>query len=271
MCNVNKNDNIVVFFQPVYLKCDIKNNAGIVNRVHCDCKLICVPSKTQNLLHDMLGHHLCVVSDECIPIVDTIIPDNTLIGDFKFTPIATTSTSLHSCKSEIAPTPQNCTESHKKTNKSKFMCKNISDKRGTNKNIFPVSDCICYTHKWKFPTITWNHNRRVRLKSNPEFNHMPLQRYQSHHSSSDEDWFEEVGDDEINHYDEEKNKCNSNGNTTLGNTESVPINLDSESDHIATNRFKWCSSLAFSKLCDKRPLTKAKIAHRDPKNVCRIT
>lgn len=258
----------------MYLKCDIKNNAGIVDRVDCDCKLICVPPETQNPLHALLGPRLCVDSNECIPIVDTIIPDNTLIGEIKIIPTPATSTSLHSCEFEILPVAQNCAESHKKRNKHRFIRKKISDKHGTNKSIFPVSDCICYTHKWKFPLImqkAWNHNRRVRLKSNPSFNNMPLQRYQSHHSSSDEDWFEEVADDEISHSDDEKNQCNSNENITLANAKGFPVHFDSESDHVATNRFKWCSSFAFSKLCDKRPLTETKIAHRDPTNFCRIT
>lgn len=265
---------LLCFFQPVYLKCDIKNNAGIVDRVDCDCKLICVPPETQNPLHALLGPRLCVDSNECIPIVDTIIPDNTLIGEIKIIPTPATSTSLHSCEFEILPIAQNCEESHKKRNKHRFIRKKISDKHGTNKSIFPVSDCICYTHKWKFPLImqkAWNHNRRVRLKSNPSFNNMPLQRYQSHHSSSDEDWFEEVADDEISHSDDEKNQCNSNENITLSNAKDFPVHFDSESDHVATNRFKWCSSFAFSKLCDKRPLTETNIAHRDPTNFCRIT
>lgn len=256
------------------MKCDIKNNAGIVDRVDCDCKLICVPPKTQNPPHALLGALLCVESNECIPVVDTIIPDNTLVGEVKITSKPTTSKSLHSCAFEIVPITQNCAESHKKMKKPRFLRKKISDKHGTNKSIFPVSDCICYTHKWKFPMImqkAWNHNRRVRLKSNPSVNNMPLQRYQSHHSSSDEDWFEEVADDETIHFDDEKNKYHSKEEITFTNSKGFPVNFDSESDHVATNRCKWCSLFAFRKLCDKRPITETKIGHRDPTNFCRIT
>lgn len=265
-----------MFFQPVYLKFDIMNNAGIVdNRVDCACKLNRVPPETQNPPHALLGTHLCVDSNECcIPIVDTIIPDNTVLGEVKIP--SAPSTSTDDCVFDTKPKIQNYTESHSKTNKpfnGGFWRKKISDKHGTHKSIFPVSDCICKTHKWTFPTImqrAWKHNRRIRLKSIPSFNNMPLQRYQSHHSSSDEDWFEEIGDDETNNCDDKKNKCNSDSNETFTNADNYPINFDDQSEQLTTNKFKWCSSFAFRKFCDKRPLTETKIARRDPTTSCRI-
>lgn len=263
-----------MFFQPVYLKCDIMNNAGIVDRVDCACKLNRVPPETQNSLHALLGD-LCIDPDCCIPVVDTIIPDNTL-GEIKISPMTpSTSTSLNNCEFDIISIKQN--SSFRKTNKPftcGFLRKKNSDKHGTNKSMFPVSDCICKTHKWKFPMImqkAWKHNRRIRLKSNPSFNNMPLQRYQSHHSSSDEDWFEEIADDEINNCYEKKNKCNDNEIKTFTNADDCPITLDSESDYVTTNRFKWCSSYAFRKFFDKRPLTETRIARRVPTNSCRIS
>lgn len=264
-----------MFFQPVYLKCDIKNNAGIVDRVDCACKLNRVPPETQNPLHALLGDHLCVDSNECcIPVVDTIIPDIDVLGEVKIPPAPSTSTD--DSELDIVSLKRNYTESHCKTNKPftcGFLRKKISDKHGTHKSIFPDSNCICKTHKWKFPTImqkAWKHNRRIRLKSIPSFNNMPLQRYQSHHSSSDEDWFEEIADDETNNCDDKKNKCNSNSNKTLVNVDNCPINFDNKSEQVATNKFKWCSSFAFRKFCEKQPLTETKIARRDPTTSCRI-
>lgn len=266
-----------MFFQPVYLKCDIMNNAGIVDRVDCACKLNRVPPEIQNPLHALLGD-LCIDSECCNPIVDTVIPDNTLLGEIKMSPMTpSTSTSLNNCEFDIVSIKQNFTESYKKPNKPftcGFLRKKNSDKHGTNKSIFPVSNCICKTHKWKFPMImqkAWKHNRRVRLKSNPSFNNMPLQRYQSHHSSSDEDWFEEIADDEFHNCNEKKIKCNNDETETLVNADDCTVKLDSESDHVTTNRFKWCSSYAFRKICDKRPLTETKIARRDLTNSCRIS
>ncbi|KAL4148770.1 hypothetical protein QTP88_002930 [Uroleucon formosanum] len=235
--------------KPVYLKCDIMNNAGIVNRVDCACKLNRVPPETQNPLHALLG--------------EVKIP-------------SAPSTSTYDSELDIVSIRQNYTENHGKINKpfaSGFLRKKVSDKHGTHKSIFPVSNCICKTHKWKFPTImqkAWKHNRRIRLKSIPSFNNMPLQRYQSHHSSSDEDWFEEIADDETNNCDDKKNKCNSNPNKTLTNADNCPINFDNQSDQVATNKFKWCSSFAFRKFCEKRPLTETKIDRRDPTTSCRI-
>ncbi|XP_060841562.1 inositol polyphosphate-5-phosphatase A isoform X1 [Rhopalosiphum padi] len=261
--------------KPVYLKCDIMNNAGIVDRVDCACKLNRVPPETQNPLHALLGDHLCVDSNECcISVVDTIVPDNTVLGEVKIPPVPSTSTD--DCDFDIVPLKQNYTESHCKTNKPftcGFLRKKISDKHGTHKSIFPVSNCICKTHKWKFPMImqkAWKHNRRIRLKSIPSLNNMPLQRYQSHHSSSDEDWFEEIADDETNNCDDKKNKCISNSNIILTNDDNCSVNFDNQSEQVATNKFKWCSSFAFRKFCDKRPLTEKKIAHRNPTTSCRI-
>lgn len=272
--NINKTDNIIVFFQPVYLKCDIMNNAGIVDSVDCACKLNRVSPETQNPPHALLGAHLCIDSDECcIPVVNTIMPDDTLLGEAEIPSIISTSTLLSENKFDIVPINHSFTSSHKKTN-NPFACgflrKKVTDKHVPNKNIFPMSDCICKTHKWKFPTImqrAWKHNRRVRLKSNPSFNSMPLQRYQSHHSSSDEDWFEEIADDETNNCDEKKNKCNSSMNKLLVKTDDCSVNFDNESDHAVTNKFKWCS---IRKNIDKRSLTESKIDGRDPKNSCRI-
>jgi len=255
------------------------NNAGIVDRVDCACKLNRVSPETQNPLHALLGTHLFVDSDECcIPIVDTILPDNNLLGEVKIS-LHTPSTSMPLNNHEldiVAPMNQNSAESHRKTIKPftcGFLRKKNSDKHGTDKSVSPVSGCICKTHKWKFPMImqkAWKHNRRVRLKSNPSFNDMPLQRYQSHHSSSDEDWFEEIADDETNNLDERKNKCNSDENKTLANANDLPVHYESESDHVTTNRYKSCSSYAFRKCCDKRSLTETNIAHRDSTNSCRI-
>lgn len=254
-----------MFFQPVYLKCDIMNNAGIVDRVDCACKLNSVPPETRKPLHALLGVRLSVDSDECcIPTVDTNIPVKTLLGEVITPLIPSTSTTLNDYV-ETVTVKQNSTVSHTKV--FTFLRKKVSDKHGATKSIFPISNCICKTHKWKFPMImqkAWKHNRRVRLKSNPSF-----QRYQSHHSSSDEDWFEEIADDETNNFDEKKNKCNSDENKTLANNaEDCPVNLDNESNHVATNRFKSCSSYAFKKIFVKRPLTENR---KDPNNSCRIT
>lgn len=247
------------------------NNAGIVDRVDCVCKLNRMPSETQNPLHALLGTRLCVDSDECcVPIVDTIVPDNTLLGGVKISLHTPSSTSaLNDRELDIVPIKQSSAKSRMKTIKPftcGFLRKKNSDKHGTDKSVSSVSSgCICKTHKWKFPMIVqkaWKHNRRVRLKSNPSFNNMPLQRYQSHHSSSDEDWFEEIADDEINNLDERKTK-------TLTNADDLPINFESESGHVSTNRFKWYSH-ALRKFCDKRPLTETKISDGDPTNSCRI-
>lgn len=259
-----------MFFQPVYLKCDIKNNAGIVDRVDCACKLNSVPPETPNPMHALLGVHLSVVSDQPdIPNLDTIIPVETLLGKVEIPLTPSTSTILNDYV-ETVTVKSNSTVSHTKTNKSSnggFLRKKIPDKHVANKSIFPISNCICKTHKWKFPMImqkAWKHNRRVRLKSNPSF-----QRYQSHHSSSDEDWFEEIADDETNNFDEKKNKCNSDENKILANNaDDCPVNLDNESNHVASNRFKSCSSYIFRKFFVKRPLTENR---KDPKNSCRIT
>lgn len=255
------------------------NNAGIVDRVDCACKLNRVPTETQTTLHALLSDHICVDSNKCCnPLVNTVLPDKMLLGTVKIpqTPI-TTSKPIDYHEFDIVSVKQNPTESHYRAHSSlSFISgdlrKKKSDKHGTNKNsiIFPVSNCICKTHKWKFPMIiqkAWKHNRRVRLKSNASFNNMPLQRYQSHHSSSDEDWFEEIADDETNNCNDKKNKCNSDKDKTLA--DDYPINFDNESDHVATNRFKWCS-FVFSKLCDKRPLTETKMTRKDPNNFCKI-
>lgn len=243
----------------------------------CTCKLNRVLPETQNPLHALLGSRLCVDSDDfCGSIVDTIIPDHTVLGEVVVYPAPSTSTSLDDHEFDIISTKQNSIESHhSKTNKSftcGFLRKKNSNKNGSNKNKFPVSNCICKTHKWKFPMImqkAWNHNRRVRLKSNPSFNNMPLQRYQSHHSSSDEDWFEEIADDETNNYNEKKNKCIKDDNKTLDNTDDCPISFENDSNNVATNRFKWCS-YSFRKFWEKRPLTETKVVQKDPKNSCRI-
>lgn len=260
----------------MYLKCDIMNNAGIVDRVDCACKLNCVPPETQISLHALLGDHLCVDSDECcVPIVDTVISDNTLLGNVKIPLKPTTSTSFNDPDFGIVSIKQSSTESNNKTNKSStcgFLRKKISDKHGTNKSIFPVSYCICKTHKWKFPMImqkAWKHNRRVRLKSYPSVN-MPLQRYQSHHSSSDEDWFEEIADDEVDNCNEKKNKYNNTEGKIPSNTDNNSANFDHESsDHVVTNRFKLCSFI-YRKFCDKPQLTETKIIRRNPNNSCKI-
>lgn len=264
---------MIVFFQPVYLKCDIKNNAGIVDRVDCACKLNRVLPDTQNPLHALLGSHLRVDSDDfCDSIVDTTVVDNTVLGEAIISPAPSTSTPLNDHGFDIIPT-KNSTESHSKTNKSftcGFLRKKNSDKHESNKNKFPASNCICKTHKWKFPMImqkAWKHNRRVRLKSNPSFNNMPLQRYQSHHSSSDEDWFEEIADDETNN--EKKKKCIKDENKTFANTDDCPNSVDNDSNIVATNRFKWCT-YSFRKFWDKRPLPDTKIVRKDPNNSCRI-
>jgi len=257
------------------------NNAGIVDRVDCACKLNCVPPPdTQNPPHALLNTHLCIDSDEyCIPILDTIVPDNnTLLGDTKVSLHMSSTSTLSNDRElvDIVPITQHSAESHWKAVKPftcRFLRKKNSDKHGTNRSISPVSDCICKTHKWKFPTIVqkaWKHNRRVRLKSNPSFNNMPLQRYQSHHSSSDEDWFEEIADDEASNLDDMKNQCNSNENKPFTNADNLPTHFKHESDCVTTNRFKWCSPYAFRKLYNKQPLTQTKIARRDQINSCRI-
>lgn len=275
--NICKNDNAILFFQPVYLKCDIMNNAGIVDRVDCACKLDRVPPKTQNPLHALLGDRLCVDTDECcISVINPTVPDCTLLGKTKISPTPSSSTLLNDCEYGVVPLKQDSFESHSKRNKSfncRFLRKKISDKNDTNKSTFPVSSCVCKTHKWKFPMImqkAWKHNRRVRLKSIPSINNMPLQRYQSHHSSSDEDWFEEIADDDINNLDEKtKTKCNSDLNTTLTNADSFSSIFDAESNQIETEKLKWCS-FAFRKCCNKPPLTKSKISRKNPKNMCQI-
>lgn len=255
----------------MYLKCDIMNNAGIVNRVDCACKLNCVSPETQNPLHALSGTHLCIDSDECcIPVVDTIISDDTLLGDVEIPPITSTSKTSNKRQFDVVPIEHNFKRSNK-TNKSftsGFLRKKVSDKHVTNKNLFPISDCICINHKWKFPTImqkAWKHNRRVRLKSNVSFNNMPLQRYQSHHSSSDEDWFEEIVDDE--NYDEKKNKCNSDENKLLLKVDDYSSNFNNESENVTTNKYKWCN---FRKKFEKQPPTESKIDHKNSNNSCEI-
>lgn len=263
----------------MYLKCDIMNNAGIVDSVDCACKLNRVPTETQTPLHALLGDHICVDSNECCnPLVNTVVPDNTLLGTVKISPIPiTTVEPIDYREIDIVSVKKNL-ESHYRAHSSQSFTSNDlrkkkSDKHGTNKNsiIFPVSNCICKTHKWKFPMImqkAWKHNRRVRLKSNASFNNMPLQRYQSHHSSSDEDWFEEIADDETNNCDVKKNKYNVVEDQTLA--DDYPVNFDNESNRVATNKFKWCSSFVFRKLFDKRPLTETKMTRKDPNNFCKI-
>lgn len=256
-----------MFLQPVYLKCDIMNNAGIVNRVDCACKLNRVSPETHNPLHALSGTHLCIDSDECcIPVVDTVILDDTLLGEVEISPLPSTSKTLNKRQFDIVPINHNFISNIKKKKKvftCGFLRKKVSDKHVTNKNIVPMSDCICKNHRWKFPTImqrAWKQNRRVRLKSNASLNNIPLQRYQSHHSSSDEDWFEEIAD-------EETNNCNSNENKLPLKVDDCSSNFDNESDHVSTNKYKWCT---FRKKFEKQPLTESKIDRRDPNNICRI-
>lgn len=267
---------VIIFFQPVYMKCDIMNNSGIVDSVDCACKLNRVPPEPQNPPHALFDTHLSVESDECcIPHVDTILLDNTLLTEGEIPPTSTASTSYNDHDVGIVSLKQCYTENHSVTNKpstsSGFLRKKVSDKHGTNKSIFPVYNCICKTPRWKFPTImpkAWKHNRRVRLKSYPSLN-MSLQRYQSHHSSSDEDWFEEIADDETNNCDEKKNKCSNNEKKAPDNADDNSVNFDHESDSVVTNRFKFCS-FTFRKFCDKPQTTETKVARRDLKNSCRI-
>lgn len=241
------------------------NNAGIVDRVDCVCKLNRVSPETQNPLHALSGDHLFVESDECYISV----------GKVKISPTPSSSTSLDNHEFDIISVKQISPKSHTKRNKPfncGFLRKKISDKNGSGKNTLPISNCICKTHKWKFPLImqkAWKHNRRVRLKSIPSINNMPLQRYQSHHSSSDEDWFEEVADDEVNPCDEKKNKSNSDENISFTNIDNSSVTFETESDHIVSNKFKWCS-FAFKHFCNKPPLTESKITQKDSKKMCRI-
>lgn len=262
-----------MFFQPVYLKCDIMNNAGIVDRVDCACKLNCVLPETQNPLHALLGDHL-YVDEICIPIVDTIVPERSLLGEDKIPSITSTaSTSLNNKLDIVSFKPSCYTEYQNDTNKE-FISgkKKIVDKHGKHKSMSLVSNCICRTHKWKFPMIMqkpWRHNRRVRLKSKLNFDNTFLQRYQSHHSSSDEDWFEEIADDELHNSEEKKKTYNSNENITLANQNDNVLNFDNESEHVPTNKFKLCS-FAIRKCFNRQSLAETKITHKHPTNSCRI-
>lgn len=249
------------------------NNAGIVD---CACKLNRVSPKTQNPVHAFSGDDVCVDLDECIPIVDKIIPDYTLLDKDKISSTPSSSTLLSNHENDIMLIKQSSHENHNKKNNSLncgFLRKKNSDKNGGAHKISSTSHCVCKTYMWKFPMIVqkaWKHNRRVRLKSIPNINKMPLQRYQSHHSSSDEDWFEEIADEDANDCDE-KFKTNYNDeNKTFLNVDPCSTKFDVESNQIGVDRLKWWSPSLSKTFCDKPSLIERKIVRRDSKLVCQI-
>lgn len=252
------------------------NNAGIVD---CACKLNCVSPKTQNPVHAFSGDRVCVDLDECNQTVDKVVPNYTLLGKAEISLTPSSSVSLDNHENDAVLIKQSSHENHDKRNNllsCGLLHKKNSDKNGGAHKISSfTSHCVCKTsYKWKFPMIVqkaWKHNRRVRLKSVPDINKMPLQRYQSHHSSSDEDWFEEIADDDINVYDEKvKTNYDNDQNTTSTNADTCSANFDVESNHIVVNKLNWWSPCLCSTFCHKPTSIERKIARRDSKLVCQI-
>ncbi|XP_050547103.1 inositol polyphosphate-5-phosphatase A-like isoform X2 [Daktulosphaira vitifoliae] len=306
--------------KPVYLKLDIMNNAGTV--LQCECKLYCVTPKTSNCsLHALLG----VDIDKCDPLKSldcksSMIALSETSKSFASTPPLTTLSPMTLVtSSSTTSTPQNINshrivitdvdkddETSSPNTSPSFSCgnflrKKIGDIYQENKTVSSSwSNCVCKTNKWKLPILVhkaWRQNgqRRVRLKSNASLN-MPLQRYQSHHSSSDEDWFEEIAEDEINSEKSEKDN-NSISNISsykenyadpMSNQYSIEKSQIEENSIETTDdcskattssnvskKFKW-SSFRLRKICEKSqplntfPVRTQKVHKVKSKNSCKI-